>query len=295
MTTTDRGNPTSYYGQPVLKEPAWTVEVPWYLFAGGLAGASSVVAAVSGSVGDRSGAQRAAWVAAAGAAASPVLLIKDLGRPARFLAMLRVFKVTSPLSVGSWILAAYVPAAAGRAAVEATGRFRWLVRPLDASAALLGTALSVYTGVLLANTAIPAWHHARRELPFVFASSSVASAGGAALVFGPRGRSATIARRLACSGAVGELAIVKAMEHRLGDDVAAYRSGPASRWSTAAKVLTGLGAALALVPRPALGRMAGASLLGGSLCLRFAVFKAGFTSAGHPSRTVRAGSGAVTR
>lgn len=57
-----------------------------------------------------------------GAVAAGVLslagLVHDLGRPSPFLHMLRVFKVTSPMSVGSWLLAGYVPLAGGGGGVE---------------------------------------------------------------------------------------------------------------------------------------------------------------------------------
>jgi formate-dependent nitrite reductase membrane component NrfD len=91
----------SYYGRPVVKQPVWTWEIPWYFFTGGLAGCSATMAAMAGAAGNRELARRAWPVALAAAAASPVLLVSDLGRPERFLNMLRMFKVTSPMSIGS--------------------------------------------------------------------------------------------------------------------------------------------------------------------------------------------------
>ena len=102
-----------YYGQPVLKPPVWTWEVPVYFFVGGLAGMAGVLAAAARFVGgDPSLAVTALWVAAAGAVVSASLLISDLGRPARFLNMLRVFKRRSPMSVGAWTLASFGGASA---------------------------------------------------------------------------------------------------------------------------------------------------------------------------------------
>src|SRR5204862_3440317 len=95
----------SYYGRPILKEPVWTPEIPIYFFAGGMAGAAAAAAWLAEIRGNDDLARRAWLVALGGATASPALLISDLGRPARFLNMLRMFKVTSPMSVGSWILA----------------------------------------------------------------------------------------------------------------------------------------------------------------------------------------------
>ena len=99
----------SYYGQPVLKEPVWTPEIPVYFFTGGLGGASAGLAFLSELRGNDQLARRA-WAASfAGLAVSPPLLISDLGVPRRFLNMLRMFKVTSPMSVGSWLLTAAAP------------------------------------------------------------------------------------------------------------------------------------------------------------------------------------------
>ena len=103
--TQPRAELRSYYGRPVLKAPVWTDEIPLYFFAGGLAGASCGLAYLAGRRGDDELARRA-WInAAAAIGVSPLLLVADLGRPQRFLNMLRLFKVTSPMSVGSWILA----------------------------------------------------------------------------------------------------------------------------------------------------------------------------------------------
>ncbi len=113
---------SSYYGRPVIKEPVWkNPDVPGYLFLGGLAGASSVLAAGAQLSGYRPLA-RAAKISALGAISlSAVALINDLGRPARFVNMLRVFKPSSPMSVGSWLLAGYGPVAGAAAVCEVTG------------------------------------------------------------------------------------------------------------------------------------------------------------------------------
>ena len=106
MTIEDRTSHDSYYGRPILKEPVWKPEVGWYLFTGGLAGASASLSLAARLTGNRSLARTSSLVAAAAVNVSPLLLVKDLGRPERFLNMLRVFKLTSPMSVGSWLLAA---------------------------------------------------------------------------------------------------------------------------------------------------------------------------------------------
>ena len=101
--------------RPVIKPPVWTHEIPFYFFAGGLAGASAGFALLSDLRGDEAAGAARLGAALAGAAVSPALLISDLGRPERFLNMLRVFKVTSPMSVGSWILSAFGAATAAGA------------------------------------------------------------------------------------------------------------------------------------------------------------------------------------
>jgi Polysulphide reductase, NrfD len=280
---------TDYYGRPVLKEPVWTWEIPCYFFAGGMAGAAAPFALLSEMRGDRGLARRAWLVALAGVGASPMLLISDLGRPERFHHMLRVFKPTSPMNIGSWILSA-----SGTSIVLATARslFGWFPRAgrVAGATAVFGPALSTYTGVLVADTAIPVWHEARRELPWVFAAGSAMSAGAAIALLG----GGAPARRLAVAGAAGELAATAAMERRLGELGEPYHEGEAGRFARAGKALTAAGGALmALGARPAAsgrGRAraaAGAALmLAGALATRWSVYKAGFQSAANPRYVV---------
>ena len=114
-----------YYGRPLLKEPTWTWEVPLYFFVGGAAGAAAVVGAAARALGDGDDAdlvRDARWVAALGGALSAPLLISDLGRPERFLNMLRVWKPQSPMSVGAWTLTAFGSSAGAAAFAELVGR-----------------------------------------------------------------------------------------------------------------------------------------------------------------------------
>src|ERR1019366_7673920 len=156
----------SYYGRPVLKEPVWRApDVPGYLFLGGLAGASSLLGACTQLAGNRE-LSRAAKTGAAGAIGlSAVALVHDLGRPERFVNMLRVFKVTSPMSVGSWLLAGYGPAAGAAAACALTGRLPRAGTAATIGAAVLAPGVATYTAALLCDTAVPAWHEGHREMP----------------------------------------------------------------------------------------------------------------------------------
>jgi formate-dependent nitrite reductase membrane component NrfD len=221
-------------------------------------------------------------------AISPPLLIADLGRPERFLNMLRVFKVTSPMSVGSWLLGATTTAVGVAAASTWTGRLPALGHAASASAGPLGALLATYTAGLLADTSVPAWHEARRALPFVFAGSAMASAGGAGVLLTPS-RHAGPARRLLATGAAIETVAGRVMEHRLGELAAPYRSGAPKWLSRGALAATVAGAALAGAPgrRPrALVAAGGALALAGSALERFAVFEAGLASARDPDATI---------
>ena len=164
---------SSYHELPLLKPPVWTWEVPAYFFVGGAAGAAAVLAAAARMNGaDKKLVRDARWIAAIGGALSAPLLISDLGRPERFLNMLRVFKPQSPMSVGSWTVAIF--GAASSAAVLFPGT---LLRDFAAAiSAATGLVMSTYTGVLIGATAIPVWKEHARILPIDFGASALASA-----------------------------------------------------------------------------------------------------------------------
>jgi formate-dependent nitrite reductase membrane component NrfD len=279
----------SYYGRPVLKEPVWTWEIPAYFFAGGLGGASSLLGLAARIGGNERLARTSLYVGAAADAVSPALLISDLGRPERFLNMLRVFKVTSPMSVGSWVLFVSGGASVTAAALEKLGRLRRVKLAAEVVSAVTGAPLATYTGGLVADTAVPAWHGARRELPYLFGASGAASAGAASAMLLPPGEAGP-ARRLAVAAAAAELGLVQVMERRLGPLVSEpYRRGTAGRLTRASKLCVAAGAGL-LATRGGRRRSAAmtgsALLLTGEVLLRFAVWKAGSQSARDPRYTV---------
>jgi hypothetical protein len=175
--------PASYHGNPVLKPPTWTWQVPLYFFVGGVAGISAVIALVAHLFGNAGLIRAALWVGFVGALISPPLLIADLGRPARFLHMLRVFKLRSAMSVGAWTLAGF-SSAIGLAVVchevmlAGYGNgflllVGWLAEIL---AAFTGLILASYTSVLLGVTAIPVWSENRKLVPAVFLTGALGSA-----------------------------------------------------------------------------------------------------------------------
>lgn len=288
----DRAEFTSYYGRPVIKPPSWEpLDIAGYFFLGGLAGAGSVLAAGAHTTG-RPGMARAMKTSSALAIGGSVAaLVHDLGRPARFANMLRVLKPTSPMSVGSWILAGYGPPAVGAALLDRAGLLPRTGALCTAAAALLGPAVATYTAVLAADTAVPAWHDGHRELPFVFAGSALAAASGAALLAAPVAETGP-ARRTALAGCAAEIAASRLMRRRLGMVAETYESGKAGRLTRAAEALSVLGTAGALLA-PAAGRYGrlaaaagGAALLAASVCTRFGVFEAGVASARDPKYTV---------
>jgi len=282
------GRPTEgYYGRPIIKPPVWKDEIAWYLFTGGLAGGSSALGLAARVTGNRALARSATFTAAAALTASPVLLVKDLGRPERFVNMLRVVKPSSPMNVGSWILTAAGTAAGAAAACEATDVLPRVRALSQGVAGLLGPALATYTAVLISDTAVPVWHEARNELPLVFASGAAASAGAAAVILTPTD-AAGPARRMMLAGAVGEVVATTVMERRLGDLGEPYHRGKAGALARTAKAATAAGAALGAVAgrRRFAGRLAAGLVLGGAVAERFAVFRAGFQSAEDPRYVV---------
>jgi hypothetical protein len=284
-----QGGTRSYYGQPIIKEPTWEWQIPCYFFTGGLAGASSGLGLLADLGGNERLARTARLAALAGATASPVLLILDLGMPSCFYNMLRVFKPTSPMSVGTWILSVFGTSSGIVVATDVLGIFPRLAKAAETVAALLGPALSTYTAVLIADTSVPVWHEARRELPLLFAASSAASAGATAAIFTPPGNAAP-ARRLLIGGSALEIAVSEAMKRRLGGLAEPYEKQEAGRYERLSTVLTASWAALTAC----LGRkrrwaaiLGGALTLGGAAAKRWAIFEAGFQSARDPKYAVQ--------
>ena len=288
MNTDARTPADSYYGYPALKPPVWTWEVPAYFFVGGTAGAAALIGAVA----RRSGAdpdlvRDARWIAAAGGALSPPLLISDLGRPERFLNMLRVFKVRSPMSVGAWTLVAFSNAAAASAFADLAHRvtrgrltLRIVSDASDVLSAATGLVLATYTGVLLGATSIPVWSNNARLLPLHFGASGLGSAASMLELLGHRDRALNM---IGIGAALAETAF--ALHLALSDDEAtrALHLGGAGALGRAAGALSG--------PVPLLlrlfasrssnaRRLAALSTIAGSILTRAAWIEAGKSSAG---------------
>jgi hypothetical protein len=291
----------SYYGRPILKKPVWTHEIAAYLFTGGLAAGSSLVAAAADLTGRPALRRAGRGTAMAALLASTGLLVMDLGRPERFLNMLRVAKPTSPMSVGSWVLTAYGGAATGAVAAEVAqavaprgrvlgplaGAVSTAGRPAGLAAAALAPALATYTAVLLADTAVPSWHEAYPQLPFVFAGSALASGAGVGLIAAPT-REVGPAQRLAVMGAGMEMLAARSVRHQLGLLSEPYTTGRAGRLLHAGELLTAGGVAGAVLGgRSRVVRaVSGISLLAAAAVTRFGIFEGGVVSTEDPKYVV---------
>lgn len=224
----------TYFDHPVLRKAHWRWEIVWYFFVGGAAAGSSALATLAARGGDPADAElvrNGRYAALAGAALSSALLVKDLGRPERFLKMLRIFKLKSPMSVGVYTLVSF-STGAGFAALEQAradglvplpvGPLVALSRPLRAFTATVSTAfMASYTGVLIAATAIPLWYTGRRHIPALFACSALSS--GAALqslllaLGGGSPRTAKKLETVELLASLAEAALLTAYERHAGE------------------------------------------------------------------------------
>ncbi|WP_433534027.1 NrfD/PsrC family molybdoenzyme membrane anchor subunit [Micromonospora sp. CA-249363] len=290
---------SSYYGRPILKAPVWKRDIAGYLFAGGLAAGGALIGAGAQLTGRPALRRVGRWTALGGILASAYLLVHDLGRPERFHHMLRVAKPTSPMSIGTWILTAFGPAAGVAAIAELAPRLPQhgvlgLARRLapgvgdvaGLAAAAAAPALATYTGVLLADTAVPAWHDAYPDMPFVFGGSALVAAAGVGLIVAPPAETAPL-RRLAVAGAAIKLVGGHRME-RMPITGEPYRSGHSGRLVRAGNWLISVGAVAALLSRRRrlLSVLSGAALVASSVATRFGIFEAGSVSARDPRYTV---------
>lgn len=297
-----RGDP-GYFDRPVLKEPVWKWYVPAYFYAGGAAGASALLGAMA-QVRDRDSlgglVARCRWIAAAGGALGTFFLVADLGRPERFLNMLRVFRPTSPMNLGSWILSTDAPLAAGSAVLSgAAGSLAAVGDAAALGAGVMGIPMTGYTAILLTNTAVPVWQQARRALPPLFVSSAIASSASLLQLLRLTDAEERMVRRFAVIGSIGELAAELAVEREAAtvDRVARpLKEGRSGLLLRAARALTAVSLVVNLLPGTGRWKRAVAGITGtaGSIAVKFGITEAGKASAGDPRATFsqqRAGYG----
>jgi protein NrfD len=297
----------TYHGRPVTKASSFDWKVSFYIVAVGIAGASQVIAAVAGRQPEGAGlTRRARFLALAGSAVAPLVLVQHLKTRSRWYNMLRIFRPTSPMSMGSWLLTLFGGLSALTAMGEIVGR-RWPFarRVSDAAqlpAAVTGAGMGVYTAGLLASTSTPLWAGAPAPLAAQFGTASVAGAASALALLQRAAGEVGSARRLetlALLAGAAELLAANTTERRLADK---GLDGPLREGTTGALNATGgkvIGVAVPLVAH-GIGRVIGgragallpeiasfAMIIGGAT-MRHAVLRAGNESACRPDHTFRA-------
>jgi formate-dependent nitrite reductase membrane component NrfD len=282
-----RGAPVSEVNGPFIHAPVWSGEVATYFWLGGMASGSAFVALACDTAGDHRSAAIARKVALGVVAPAPMLLIGDLGRPDRFLNMMRIFKPRSPMNTGAWCLVAFSGSGALAVTADLTGRSK-AARTLGALTALLGSYLGSYTGVLLACTAVPLWSGSRTILGPAFVATATATGAAATrlvLVASGLPRDHPTRRALGMietASMLTELAVSELGERRLGDAARALDSGRPGLHFRTAKTLVALGLSLRLVARrtgPREHELASILYLAAGLLFRLAWVGAGAASA----------------
>ncbi|GAC1316565.1 MAG: polysulfide reductase NrfD [Thermoleophilaceae bacterium] len=272
---------------PMMHPAVWTWEVPLYFWFGGMASGSSFIALACDLSGDRRAARTARLVTLATIIPAPPLLIMDLGRPERFLNMLRIFKPRSPMSMGAWCLNGFSGLATAAVAADLLGRDR-TARAAGGATAAVGTYLGSYTGVLLAATAVPVWARSRLYLPPIFICTATATGAAAnRLVLAATGTRVGDPTRTALgtvetTAMAAELALSSFNEKRLGKVGDALSDGDAGRLFNLAKWSVRLGLALRFARKrggPWTHHLASCLYLLGGLAFRFAWVSAGSASA----------------
>jgi formate-dependent nitrite reductase membrane component NrfD len=282
-----RAAPVSGIHGPFIHAPVWSWDVATYFWLGGTASGAAFVALACDVAGDHRSAAIARKVALGVVAPAPILLIADLGRPERFLNMMRILKPRSPMNTGAWCLIAFSGSGGLAVAADLAGRPK-AARVLGALTSLLGSYLGSYTGVLLACTAVPLWARSRMTLgPAFVATASATGAAATRLVLVASGlpRGHPTRRALSTIETVSmltELSISALGERRLGDAGNALRRGRPGIYFRTAKSLVALGLCLRLVARrtgPREQDLASILYLAAGLAFRFAWVYAGRTSA----------------
>ncbi|MCZ4325558.1 NrfD/PsrC family molybdoenzyme membrane anchor subunit [Brachybacterium paraconglomeratum] len=291
----------SYYGRPVVKAPPWKAPIAVYLFLGGVAGGSGLLAFGAQCTG-RPVLRRNARLTALGTVGVGTLaLIEDLGRPERFLNMMRTVKVTSPMSLGTWVVGGFASLSGVLGALEVDrlageklplGALRPLLRAAEGPASLgqaaLAPVLASYTGALLGNTVVPTWEAGRGHLPYLFASSASLAAGGAAMVTTPVAEAGP-ARLLAAAGVAGDVASMHLMKETMHplerEPLETGTPGKLLTWAERLAIAGGVGTLLGGRSR-VIAAASGAALLTASALTRFGVLNAGLESVKDPRRVI---------
>lgn len=291
----------SYYGRPVVKAPPWKEPIAIYLFLGGVAGGSGLLAVGAQCTGRPLLRRNSRLIALGAVGAGTVALIEDLGRPERFLNMMRTVKVTSPMSLGTWILGGFASFSGVLGALEVDrmtgqrlplGVLRRLLGGLEGPSSLgqavLSPLLASYTGALLGNTVVPTWEAGRGHLSYLFTSSASLAAGGAAMLTSPVAEAGP-ARLLATAGVVGDVVSMHLMKESMhpleAEPLETGRAGTLLKWSERLAIAGGIGTLLGGRNRY-VAAASGAALVAASALTRFGVLYAGLESVKDPRRVI---------
>jgi protein NrfD len=297
----DQSTILTYYEQPALKPSPWGWMVSGYMSIAGLAGSAQILATVADLAGGdqyKAIVRNGRYLGLVGAVIGGPILIADLRTPRRFYNMLRIFRPTSPMSIGTYVLLGFAGCSAVLAAAQLrrdagmrSGVVGAVAGVLRLPAAALGAAMSTYTGALLGATSTPLWAAAPRLLPALFGSSAIASAASALSLVASR-EEAAVLDRIELLASAGELSLMSGLHRQWR--VRGIETKPALApllLSTAAPWLPKLVSAItspspprqAAAPQPARGRLVGAiAVLAGAFLLRHAILRAGNQSARRP-------------
>ena len=284
----EQSHSTTYYDRPLLKMPVWEWVIPAYYYVGGVTGASLVLSAAaqwSDSEGNDSLIRRCHWIAFVGSAISSACLVYDLGRPERFLNMLRVFRPTSAMNMGAWILTGVGGTAPIALLLRGRGGFLGAVGSIFGYlAGLFGAGLATYTGVLVSNSAVPIWQQSRRAMPILFGSAAVGSVGSLFNVLVDSKDERALTGTFGIVGQMAELSAGIVMERQASEVERVgrpFRTGVSgAMWKTAAALTAG-SIVLTVLPGKWKAKRVTAGLLGtfGSMLMRFSIEQIGKASA----------------
>ncbi len=178
----------TYYGRPALKPSVYNWIIGLYFFMGGLAGSAQIIATIADWFGGRRQERQVRagrYISLISSLIGSGLLVADLKKPLRFYNMLRIFRPTSVMSIGAYILSAF-SVFTGMVAVcqfmydrTKHGFFRTVAHLAGIPGSVAGIGMSIYTGTLLAATSIPLWTHSPRLLAMLFGSSAMNNATAA--------------------------------------------------------------------------------------------------------------------
>jgi formate-dependent nitrite reductase membrane component NrfD len=300
----DPNDPT-YYDTPLLSEPVWKWAIPAYYYVGGLTGAALVLGAaaqIGHSPSREQLIRRCHLIGAIGTGLSGALLVEDLGVPSRFLNMLRVFRPTSAMNMGAWILMATSATAYGAFFLRPRkGLLGRIGHVCGYMAGIFGAGLATYTGVLVGNTAVPVWQASRKVLPILFGTSAMSSVGAFFELTVENAEERRLTKIFGTVGQTAELVAAAVMERKAAvvPRVARpLRHGIGGFLWRSAMLLTGAGLVLGLLPHRTRNRRIAAGLIGtaGSALMRSSIEHIGTASARDARATFhqqRAGYGAA--